>query len=338
MHIIKENKLVSQLFNNKGHNFYFIHNSSGKWWLIPQKNMKTAMSIYQPSSIKAKLFKKYFPILSRTFLTRKLLGFKIFKLGLDYLLEKKLKSLFGLDNLQFSVFSGTPSSHQKITVQIHSGSEILGYCKFSDKIEVKKSFFNEQKILNFLNKNKIDQIPSCLFRGVLDEETEIFVQSTKKTKYSKTTSKWTYLHDDFLEQLHNKTKKELLFKNTDFYHSLKLLNQNLLFLKVKHRNLVKDLVSFFNDFFQDKKVCFSAYHSDFTPWNTVINKDKLFVFDFEYAKLSYPPFLDIFHFYTMVGIHEYKWSAKDIYLNYQNIVNPSKNIFQNQICSFCRIC
>ena len=79
MHIIKENKLVSQLFNNKGHDFYFIHNSSGKWWLIPQKNMKTAMSIYQPSSIKAKLFKKYFHILSRTFLTRKLLVFKIIK-------------------------------------------------------------------------------------------------------------------------------------------------------------------------------------------------------------------------------------------------------------------
>ena len=68
MHIIKENKLVSQLFNNKGHDFYFIHNSSGKWVVNTSKeNMKTAMSIYQPSSIKAKLFKKYFPILSRTF-------------------------------------------------------------------------------------------------------------------------------------------------------------------------------------------------------------------------------------------------------------------------------
>ena len=67
MHIIKENKLVSQLFNNKGHDFYFIHNSSGKWWLIPQKNMKTAMSIYQPSSIKAKLFKNTFLYLVELF-------------------------------------------------------------------------------------------------------------------------------------------------------------------------------------------------------------------------------------------------------------------------------
>jgi hypothetical protein len=58
----------------------------------------------------------------------------------------------------------------------------------------------------------------------------------------------------------------------------------------------------------------------------IIESKKLFVFDFEYAKKTFPPFLDRYHFYTQVCIHEKKWNAEEIFYNY---LNKNDVIFKN---------
>ena len=65
------------------------------------------------------------------------------------------------------------------------------------------------------------------------------------------------------------------------------------------------------------KVEFCACHGDFTPWNMFVEKGKLFVFDFEYAALSYPAGLDRYHFFTQTAVFEKHWNADDI-LAYAN--------------------
>ena len=57
---------------------------------------------------------------------------------------------------------------------------------------------------------------------------------------------------------------------------------------------------------------FSACHGDFTPWNMFVEKNRLFVFDFEYAAKSYPPGLDRYHFFTQTAVFERKWGVDDI--------------------------
>ena len=48
------------------------------------------------------------------------------------------------------------------------------------------------------------------------------------------------------------------------------------------------------------------------PWNMFIEKGKLFVFDWEYARKTYPPFLDKYHYFTQTAIFERHWSEKEI--------------------------
>ena len=43
-----------------------------------------------------------------------------------------------------------------------------------------------------------------------------------------------------------------------------------------------------------------------------VEKDRLFVFDFEYAAKSYPPGLDRYHFFTQTAVFERKWGADEI--------------------------
>ena len=51
------------------------------------------------------------------------------------------------------------------------------------------------------------------------------------------------------------------------------------------------------------EVEYSAYHADFTPWNMTIEDNRLFVFDWEYGRLSYPPMLDRYHFFIQQALH-----------------------------------
>lgn len=323
---MENDNLVSLLLNQKGSDFFMLKNVEGKWWLMPRRNIITAIQLYQPSTIKGKILKSYFPFLSRYKIVRKLSGIKTFKLELNKLLLIKLKYLFNCEGIEFSVFGGTPSSHQKITMQIYKGSKILGYCKFSDKKELKNIFKQEEEILNFLQKKGVDQIPSCLFSGNFHNNIDFFVQTTQKTNSSIQPNKWLTYHEEFLNQLHNKTKQNILFENSDFYNSLRLLKINLGILKKQHNDLILSSVNFLENYYKMKEVNFSVCHGDFTPWNMIIESKKLFVFDFEYAKKTFPPFLDRYHFYTQVCIHENKWNAEEIQHNY---LNKSEVIFKH---------
>ena len=64
--------------------------------------------------------------------------------------------------------------------------------------------------------------------------------------------------------------------------------------------------------FSGKYVIFSAYHADFTPWNMFVENGHLFVFDWEYARMTYPPMLDRYHFFTQTAIFENFWQGNDI--------------------------
>ena len=313
---MENDNLISRLLNYQGADFFMVNNADGKWWLMPRRNMVTAMHLYQPSSLNGRVLKLFFPFFSRFQVVRRMLDVRTYKLELINLLEEKLKSLFNCKDLEFSVFGGTPSSHQKITMQIYEGSKILGYCKFSDKKEVKIIFKQEEQVLNYLNNQGVEQIPKCLFSGNYLEDIDIFVQTTQKTNASFQSNNWSTIHEDFLLQLHNKTKQNILYEKSEFYKSLQLLKINLGLLEKQHNNLILGLINYLENYFKNKEVCFSAYHGDFTPWNMIIENKKLFVFDFEYAKITFPPFLDKYHFYTQVCIHEKKWNAEEIQMNY----------------------
>ena len=61
-----------------------------------------------------------------------------------------------------------------------------------------------------------------------------------------------------------------------------------------------------------KRVRYGAYHGDFTPWNMFVEGGELFVFDWEYAGMSYPEGLDRYHFWMQTAIHEKHWGAEEL--------------------------
>lgn len=307
-------KLLSTLLIKENNNtFYSFVNADGKQWIMPARHMITGLNLYQPSGIKGKLVKRLFPYLYRIGTIRNILHVEIVRCRLRDDIYNLLCQLFGVERLDFSIFGGTPCVHQKITIQLSLDNHILGYCKVSDSKEILSLFQSESHILETLQTKGIADIPQCFFCGTLHDGIGVFVQSTVKTNRSHVAHRWTELQNQFLIDLHEKTKQRLLFEDTDYYQTLTALKRHIDWLpKNVDGHIVMTAIDNILSEYVGRKVEFSAYHADFTPWNMFVECGKLYVFDWEYAQMTYPSMLDRYHHFTQTAIFERRWNADEI--------------------------
>jgi thiamine kinase-like enzyme len=138
------------------------------------------------------------------------------------------------------------------------------------------------------------------------------VQSTTKTTRSKVVHQWSALQEEFLATLHEKTKQTILFEKSDYYRTLTALQEHLDWLPgTADRVVIETTIAGVQEKYRGKEVEYSACHGDFTPWNMFVEKNELFVFDFEYAALTYPAGLDRYHFELQTANFEKKMTAEE---------------------------
>ena len=301
-----------------GRKFYRFGNADGKYWIVPAHNMRVAMSLYQPSGIKGKMAKLLLPCLHWLAPVRKAIHAQTMHCRLNSELHNLLCKTFNTKSIEFAIFEGTPSVHQKITMQLSCGKRILGYCKLSDSDGVKELFEKESKILETLAKIGVTNIPKALYCDTTGNGIHIFVQSTEKRASSKVIHEWSTLQEEFLTKLHEKTTATMPFEESDYYKAITQLEQHLEWLpqNIDH-NIVDNTIVDIKEKYCGKVVDYSASHGDFTPWNMFANEKELFVFDFEYASMSYPPGIDRYHFFIQAAVFEKHWKSKDFaaYIN-----------------------
>lgn len=302
------NKIITN--NNEGA-FLRFGNADGKHWVVPVKNMQVALNLYQPSGVKGKLVKTLLPFLYWLSPVRKAIKAESLNCSLQDELKKILEEIFG-ENIEFSIFEGTPCVHQKTTIQLSRGKEILGYCKASDNEEILSLFEKESALLRTLEEKGVTGIPRALFCGTLSNGLHIFVQSTTKTTHSKVVHQWGALQEGLLATLHGKTKQTILFEKSDYYKTLTALQEHLDWLPATaDRVVIETTIAGVLAKYRGKEVEYSACHGDFTPWNMFVEGKELFVFDFEYATLTYPAGLDRYHFELQTANFEKRMTAEE---------------------------
>lgn len=305
------NEILSK--GEKSTSFYRIENNDGKVWLMPVNRLRTAMHLYQPSGRNGKLLKRWFPMLHWLPVLKRKLHIETIICDLTTELYGKLCQLFGTDRLEFAIFCGTPCVHQKLTIQLSLGQRILGYCKVSDNKEVAELFNRENALLRTLNKSGVNNVPRILSAGEWRNGVYMLVQTTRKTDRSQVIHDWGHLHDGFLRDMAVKTKQRLVFEETDYYKTLNELSMHIDWLPSDEgRELVRGVLEKVLNKNKHKMVEYSAYHADFTPWNTFVEQGELFVFDWEYAQMTYPPMLDRYHFFTQTAMFEKHWYSDEI--------------------------
>lgn len=322
-------------------NYIKIQNCDGKVWILPQTNLEIAFLLYQPSSIRGRALKKCLPwevkIPTLGQAVKRILKIQECVLEIDSKIDKIIHCVFNQENLVYAYFSGTPTRHQKATIQVFTLDRIMGYCKVANSKEVNKLFVQEKKILDRLDKCGVTNVPKCLYCGEIDDGTGIFIQDTRKSSNSKIVQELSNQHMFFLQELSKKTGRKCKYDLSDYYLMLRRFKKNI-------HILVE--MGYDEDVFRKSIVCvekvlkgksfFSVYHGDFTPWNTFEEDGHIFAFDFEYARETYPPYLDMFHFFTQSLIFRKGMTAKKIFHLFETrvITESNRQLFQNIYCSY----
>ncbi|MFR9566535.1 MAG: glycosyltransferase [Rikenellaceae bacterium] len=280
-------------------------NSDSKEWIIPLRSMSMGLMLYQPSGFKGRVAKMLLAHLYRLPIVRRAVNGEIINSSLPVELSSIIRRVTGCNHFEFSIFEGTPSSHQKRTIQIFKGGRVICYCKVSSNAEVKKLLFRESQILRELSEVGVQSVPRSLFCDTLSDGTTLFIESTRKSRNSTIEHRFTSKHRAFLEELHTKTATRCRFCQSDIYRSISRLGGEY-----------ADIILSLRSHYGDREHTFSAYHGDFTPWNTIIEEGELFTFDLEYAQRTFPPRLDRFHFFTQQAICCEHLTAESIYRNF----------------------
>ena len=325
MHLL--HKIIS---TGSGKRYYRISNADGKSWLLPAKNMRVALSLYQPSGRNGKLLKALFPWLHRLPFVRKAIKAETISCTLQQELKELLLRIFNCTDLEFAIFEGTPCVHQKMTIQLSCGNKILGYCKASDNKDIQQLFEKETSTLTLLAQKGVTNIPQALHCGTLCNGVHIFVQSTAKTTKSQVVHTWGPLQEQFLATLHEKTKQTLPFEESDYCRAITALQEHIDWLPAPCREVVTTATAKVMAEYRGKMVEFSACHADFTPWNMFVERGKLFVFDFEYAALTYPTEIDRCHFELQTAIYKEKLDTMQIVDKY---IKNNKNKYKEYLLS-----
>ena len=304
---------IKNLLSQGNTPFYQFKDSNDRTWLMPERNMATAMDLYNPTGRRAAVIKEWFPTLHRLPFADRAFNTVRNKYRLNPEMQSIAKEAFGADNIEYSILGGTLSVSNVITIQFFKGKRILGYGKVTDNPDVEQRFIKEHILLDYLWKLHVYGIPKSLLVKRLDNGSTISLQTSEKRASSHSPQIWTPLHEDFLNEMAVKTAVPVPFLESDFYGNLCELTKRLQSLPEEIRQTVSDSLGAVHRDFGVYTYVLTTYHGNFTPRNMYVNGNRLFVANWENAELSYPPTLDRYHFLTHQYIHTEHLSAIEVY-------------------------
>lgn len=268
--------------------------SNRRWWFIPLNDRRTtasAWALFQPMVPSAKLLK-------RAAIMAGSLGLSLIYRGKQIGISggNELTEIFGGESLAYAFFTGTDSPHRKAAIQIMDlAGNIKGFAKVSRNPVVSELLRREAETLRYLQSLNLRTAatPRVLFSGPINGA-EVLVTDTLKTNHSRMPTKFQAAHLGFLCEL---AEKSVSIPSRD--NPVTLLARSLGRVE---GHISADWRRRLSSAIQSLAVPgtnlgrLSLSHGDFTPWNTFIADDRLYVFDWEYAASGQPFGGDILHF------------------------------------------
>lgn len=276
--------------------FYYIKNNDGspRWiWTAKSKQPKF-LSFYHKGSLKAKLFSAVCNII---FLFK--LQHVIFRKNKFFGTFKIASNLRDYRSDDIFIFTGTPGPKRKYSIYIQRKKKKDLYIKHAFEEDSIESIQNETKTLllaGFL------RLQSIVTPEIISEDEKYFC--LEATKPSKHTNEFSKKHVRFINELYSFTSETFSpneFLDVHAVHDRLEVLENTESWRIP-KGFVKKLKLLLQNM-QNEKIETAFAHGDFTPWNMFINSDdKLFLYDWEFAKNNMPKGFDIIHYIFQKGV------------------------------------
>ncbi len=307
--MLNNKKLLGEVFlvDEKGEN-YIVYVHQQKTWILPYKDVRIALGMYQPTTFKGKTLKKILPLLVKIVFIRKLIKAEKVKLSLNSDIKEYINQHIDTNTkYQIAGYIGDESTedNNKITFQIYDKEKIIEYIKVTKSEKVKTNFRIENTAIENLINKGIKNVPEITFIKEIDEM-YMYTQSTRKNIDENICLVFDERHLELVQDIVDKTKYKQDYEKTDFYRNLEYVKQHTL----KDNVILGRAIKLIEEELKEKELEYAFSHGDYTPWNMYFEKKELQIFDFEHSSFSKPCYIDVFHYITQMSLLGYRNNAK----------------------------
>jgi hypothetical protein len=247
------------------------------------------MAMFQPVSVAATLAKAGVKTAARLGVS---LGWSAGRMSFDGLPDLPGFGLKGFAHCAY--FTGTAGPHRKTAIQLmERDGAILGYAKVSRRPLVKPYLAREAEMLRRVELLALTtaETPTVLaFEPGAGQVPTVLVTDSRKTIGARSSTRPGPAHLRFLLEMSSRTRTVGAQRAHDALRSLS--EDERLPASWVARLLVALRVS--APFVEILPVALA--HGDFTPWNSVMLRSGLYVFDWEYASENWPLGYDLVHY------------------------------------------
>ena len=292
--------------------FSYVSNPDGTMrWVFPNSLKRaTYLNFYNTSSIKSKLMALFIHCFHNTLLSNVFVSGS-FTIHASKALQFK-RELASVDYDNFSIFMGTVGVNRKIVLELNTKHETTHFAKIATNTHAASLIKNERRVLKNLAHYHFEcfEIPQL----IESPSTLVGIMSNIKPRKQIQTTEITEVHLKALQELYDKTAS--LLKVEWGYHRKRTAQ---LLLRFKNSAKLKEteaiypyLEGIMKSIPYDQLITVTRSHTDFTPWNSYVSKDKLHVFDWELSKKQRPILFDLFHYIFQSGVLIKHQSFKEI--------------------------
>ena len=268
-------------------------------WIIPTENpIPSFLNLYNGSTLRARLYRIWYQLGFR-------LGLKVWQAVNQmtiYHPQNGPLEKYGLEwtAYNYSIFTGTIGKNRKVLLEINDQTKANYFLKIpisENSNLLVKNEFRILQIINHLNLQKM-KTPSCATR-----KEAILLENIKPQK-NIDTSELKAVHMEAIIELISKTSKRKNLVKLKTFETIKLNIEKIQSLDISKSSLdqqsVNQLLELMIDFVEKntayQNIPVALAHADFTPWNMFVDSEKIYVYDWELARVEFPVLYDLFHF------------------------------------------
>jgi len=286
--------MVGPSLSESGRPYLRFEGAGDKVWLLPTQLMlrQTAVKMYAPYSLKGRVFKALMRI-----------GAVGNRVHIDDAelsdLEQTLAQALGEPAVRLAFYNPVLPDRRILLIMKPEGG-IIAYAHMAGSDSARQVLEHEEQILNTLREAPAlaPHVPETIAFLNHNSASVLIISAGPGQKGP---TEWTAHHSDFSRKLHATFKKDLpLGKSALWRHSMTVLENNKPHLSELWRKRY-DAALVRLEPYKDTVIPMSMAHRDFTPWNTQVGREHIFVFDWEYARDGYTPNYDYFFFHFVIS-------------------------------------
>ncbi|HNT79681.1 MAG TPA: phosphotransferase [Bacteroidia bacterium] len=283
-------------------------------WIVPSENNKPYfLELYNSNTLKGSLIRKSIELSYKLNMPSNLASGRFY---LEHSVHTHIDALLNKSQGEgYSIFTGTKGENRKAIIEIHDQNNITHFIKVALDKKPLELINNERHMLTSLSKYDF----SSLSIPTPSEQVEpYFVKLTNvKPDIIISSNRITEIHLRALIELYSKSNSAKAIGETGAWdaisNQLQLLeNDPSIHSEIdasKVYKILNALVDIHNQIDINKIVPVSICHGDFTPWNMYMDKNRLYLYDWEMSDNNMPMLFDLFHFIfqTEVLINHGSW-------------------------------